>query len=934
MASANGFLFPSRSLDVPFNKGAMNTSSQEMPRESTPSVTELFRRYVDQAFRRTDKLFFILFGLQWIAGIVFAMTVSPRAWTGVASSIHVHVYAAVVLGGACCLVPMFFCWKFPGQTLTRHIVAIGQTAFSALLIHLTGGRIETHFHVFGSLAFLACYRDWRVLITATVVVAADHFIRGIWYPMSVYGVVISSPWRVAEHALWVVFEDVILIWSCRVSRSEMLAICEKEHQNGLILANLENIVRDRTSELEAEIVERHRSEAITRTSEERYRALVVNSPQIIMMIDRDFKIRFINRTIEGFSQEGVIGSNFIEYHPPDDQLKLGPALDDVFQYGQTRSLEVVGPGPSGSTAWYALTMAPVRNDGQVASCVVLATDITQRHQAEVELIKARDLAESGNRAKSEFLAIMSHELRTPMNAVIGFTNLLLETPLATEQKEFVQTIQTSGESLLNLINDILDISRIEAGKMDLESAPFNVREMIEEIVEVMLPRADEKGIELALWYGPNVPSQLKSDARRVRQVLLNLIGNAIKFTESGYVHVEVENDPASKTPAIRINVRDTGIGIAHDKQSLLFQKFTQVDGSSTRKFNGTGLGLAICKQLIELMGGSIGLESAPGHGSNFWFTHPVSSDVESAGDENTPSLDSLSGLRMLIVDDLEINRRVLEAQLGHWNIQFESASSGPLALEILRRGAQAGTPFHIALVDRLMPHMDAVAFADRLKTDPAIAQTALILLTSGLHRAEAPSFLKKGFARCLAKPVVRPRQLLEAVAVVWEGIPKHRRTPNSLPPVPAPEPARRPASTLAGPHVLLAEDNPVNQRVASIHLKKLGCSVDCVVNGKEAVDIVQKVRYDCVFMDVLMPEMDGLEATRRIRALSNEISRIPIIAVTANAMQGDRERCLAAGMDDYIPKPVHAAEIKRVLESRVSTPAQASTTSSLPIESI
>lgn len=899
--------------------------------EGVPSVEDLFYQAEQRVFRRTDRVFLILFGIQWLAGILFALFVSPRAWAGSVSSIHVHIYAALGLGGICCLVPMYYCWRRPGQAITRHIVAIGQTAFSGLLIHLTGGRIETHFHIFGSLAFLACYRDWRVLITATVVVAADHFIRGIWYPMSVYGVVLASPWRVAEHALWVVFEDIILIWSCHVSRNDIFAIAEKENQNARLLAQMETRVQERTAALEAEVAERCRVEMATRASEERYRTLVINSPQIIMTVDRTFAIRYINRTPEGFAEADVLASNFIDYHPSlTDREKVRKALEDVFDYGQTRTLEVVGPGPKGTSAWYSLTLAPARTEDKIDSCIILATDITERHDTEAELIQARDLAEAGNRAKSEFLATMSHELRTPMNGVIGFTNLLFDTPLNDEQREFVGTIRTSGEALLNIINDILDISKIESGKFGLENTLFNLREMIEEVGEMMLPRAEEKGLELTIWHAPDAPSVLQSDPGRFRQVLLNLVNNAIKFTETGYVHIEVDTVPNAATPEVRINVRDTGIGIPREKHSLLFQKFSQVDGSTTRKFGGTGLGLAICKQLIELMGGKIGLESSPGHGSTFWITHPAAGAIDPGALPATaaPPDQSIDGLRILIVDDLEINRRVLQEQLLRWRIPHESASSGPLALEILRRAAGEGRRYQIALVDHLMPHMDGVMFAERVKADPAIAKTGLIMLTSGSMRADARSMLSKGFDQYLCKPVVRPNQLLDAITVAWA---KQKPasveetldlSPNSSVPS-SPSPSGASSTTLPSPRlkthalyrVLLAEDNPVNQRVASLHLKKIGCSVDCVASGREAVDMFQKLPYDCIFMDVLMPDMDGFEATKKIRELQQHANRIPIVALTANAMPGDRERCLAAGMDDYISKPIQVAELRRVLQT-------------------
>jgi PAS domain S-box-containing protein len=713
----------------------------------------LFGQHQHAICRRADRLFASLLLSEWLAGIVLALAVAPLSWAGKVTPPDSFLFSAVFLGGAIVGVPCLLALARPGRPLTRQVVGIAQMLMGLLLLHLTTGRPETHYYTFASLALLAFYRDWRVLVTAILVATAGYLYAGAWWPESVYGDAAVAPLRWLEHTGWVLAVGLFLIASCGQSVLEMRDTARRQAEMEISNATVEEKVRARTRQL--------------RVSRARSAAILESALDAILTVDAHGHITQFNPAAEqtfGFRRAEAVG----QFH--GEQLLPALRLPPPGQAGGPplgRRFEAVGRRKDGTEFPVEMIVVLLHVEGE-ALYTAYVHDITERRRANTELLQAKEAAEAASRAKSEFLANVSHEIRTPLNGILGMTELAMRTGLDAEQRDYLGLVRSSADALLSVINDLLDFSKIEAGKMHLDPVDFVVRELLDEALRPLALRAEAKGLALTCEVRPDVPELLVGDPLRLRQVLVNLVGNAVKFTEAGGVAVHVEATAfAQGEVGLRVAVRDTGIGIPPEKHALIFSPFAQADGSTTRRFGGTGLGLSISARLVDLMGGHLWLESTPGQGSTFHFT-----------------------------------------------VRLARSFTVPTALRALQ------------------------ARAARTSGMPAPAEEEVV-------------------------PLLQPLR------------------------------------------VLLAEDNPVNQKFVVRLLQRGGHTVTVAEDGQRALDALAGQEFDLVLMDVQMPGADGLEVTRALRAREAEAGgHVPVIALTAHAMKGDRERCLEAGMDGYLAKPV------------------------------
>ncbi len=639
--------------------------------------------------------------------------------------------------------------------------------------------------------------------------------------------------------------------------------------------------------------------------EKQFRDLFENANDMIWSLDLSGRFVSVNAAAErvtGYSREQLLGMTMFDITLPECRESITEGLRSLASGAELPHSEVGFVTAGGGRATVEMGAWAVIRPGEALRVDAIGRDITERKRAQDELRRAMEVAEAASRAKDEFLANMSHEIRTPMNGILGTSDLVLGTDLTPEQREYVGLIKFSAESLLTIINDILDFSKIEAGRMTLNARDMDLRSVLDSALKSVAVRAHEKGLELLLDAGADIPQFVCADPDRLRQIVLNLVANAIKFTERGEVSVRVRLEPGEEGSRLHFTVSDTGIGIPADKQRSIFEAFVQADGSITRRYGGTGLGLAICSKLVALMQGRIWVESRPGAGARFHFTVPFAAAAGMPEIVIEAPSSVLREMKVLVVDDNAANRRILEDMLTRWRMRPTSVADGREALAVLRDACAAGQPYELVILDAQMPDMDGFAVAERIRSDPDMAGATVMMLSSLDLGTEAPRCRDLGIKAYLVKPVSQSEligAILKALGSTY-ALPRPRVRDAA-----AEEPRQAPAAN-GKVRILLAEDNTVNRKLAVRLLEKYGFSVIAVPDGLAALSALQAEAFDLVLMDVQMPRMGGFEATQAIRERERASGgHIPIIALTAHAMKGDDERCLAAGMDDYITKPLH-----------------------------
>ena len=787
--------------------------------------------------------------------------------------------------GAVCIGVVAASWV--SRRVQRHIIAVARGALYLSLLYLSALCAANAFEQVWALGFVMSV----LAISLVLVLDAGSVREAAWSLGSVVGLagacIVLAPAAATPRPMLFGFVAVIAL--------------------AVFLPSLARLRMHRT--LRAHRDRLARQETLLRT-------LIDALPDHIYVKDAEGRTLVRNRAslaaLGYASLDEVVGKTDFDLHSAEDAQRYRTDDLAVLTSGQPLVGREEPRTLGGQTRWVSTTKIPLYENGHAVGLVGIAHDITERRAQQMALVQAKEAAEAATRAKSEFLANMSHEIRTPMNGVVGMTSLLLHTPLDREQREFVDTIRTSTDALLTIINDILDFSKIEAGMLDLEVQPFEVRACVESALDLVAQPAAEKGVELAYVIEDGVPSALRSDVTRVRQVLVNLLGNAVKFTSQGSVCVRVQAVPADAAlgtiTRLRFAVEDTGIGIAPEKLALIFESFSQADASTTRQFGGTGLGLTISKKLARLLGGDVVVESTLGVGSTFTFS--IAAEVAPCARHVFLCHEQprLAGRRVLVVDDNPVNRDILVRTTARWDMRVTASSSGPEAIAAACEAALGGAPFDVILLDMQMPDMDGIGVAEAIRAE-ASPVPSMVLLTSISRDASLRERAgAAGIAHVLYKPT-KPAQLYDVLVGLFGEV-AHVAPAESL----------SVAEAREGAPILVAEDNVVNQKVAVRLLQRLGYRADVVATGAEALAAVaQQARlghpYGIVLMDVQMPEMDGLEATARIRDEVPAYAQPWIIALTANAMEGDRERCLEAGLNAYVAKPIDLEALRGVLDA-------------------